>query len=88
MKLLVGICTGVGAIAFGFVIYPYYLDYVITPLIDLIEALFPSLNALESAYMDIVPFLTLTILLFCGVMYIIGKVPSGPSEPGEPREGE
>lgn len=87
MKLL-RILIGVGAIAFGFIVYPYYIDYVITPLVDLIELMSPGLNAWESAYLDIVPFAIFAIILFCGVMHIIGKVPSGPSEPSEPREGE
>lgn len=78
MRLL-RILIGVGAIAFGFIVYPYYLNYVITPLVDLIESMFPGLNAWESAYLDILPFAAFAIILFCGVMYILGKI-QGDSE--------
>jgi len=72
--MILRIALGIGTIIFGFVIYPYYIDYLIEPIQTLINAMFPSLNVLESAFIDSIPLIVLLMILYFGIMHLIGKV--------------
>jgi len=70
---VIRILIGVGMLGFAFVIYPYYINYIINPLIDVAETLFPSMKVWESAYFAMIPYYTLFIVLFAAVQYMLGK---------------
>lgn len=67
------ILLALAVIAFGFVIYPYYVDYIITPVTDIAVAISPGMNVLEEAYINILPFGVLLLILYIGIMMVIGK---------------
>ena len=68
-----------GMIVFGFVIYPYYIDYFITPVIAIANTLNPSMNVLEEFYLAVLPLIILLMILFFGIMSMLGKVGIGRS---------
>lgn len=72
--MIMRIIVGVGTIVFGIAIYPYYVAYFIEPMQSVIETLIPSLNVWESAFLDALPLIVLLIIVFCGVMHLLGKV--------------
>ena len=72
MKLL-RIIIGIGIVVFGFAIYPYYVTYILTPLTDMIATLFPTMNLWEETYMAALPLIVLLLILFFGIMTMLGK---------------
>lgn len=70
---------GIGVIIFGFIIYPAYKDNVIAPLVDIANALFPNMNILESTYLNILPLVIFLMILFFGIMVMLGKAGIGRS---------
>lgn len=75
--MILRIVLGIGTIMFGLVIYPYYVTNFIEPMQSVIEAVVPSLNVWENAFIDALPLIVLLIIIFCGLMHLLGKV--GPS---------
>lgn len=73
--IIVRIIVGIGTIFFGLMVYPYYVDYALTPIIDTAETLITDLSAWESMFLGFAPFYAFFIILFFGVMYIVGKIP-------------
>ena len=73
MKRIGNVFAGLGLIVIGFIIYPYYVEDVITPISDLITSMFPSLNVLESTMLTALPLIVLLLILFFGIVHIIGK---------------
>ena len=63
-----------GTLLFGLFIYPYYVDYFLTPIIALAKALKPDMNILEDTYLTLLPFILLLVILFVVVMGLLGKV--------------
>lgn len=63
----------VGTITLGFVIYPYYIDYFITPVVAMALALRPDMNILETTYLSLLPLVILLMILFFSVMTLLGK---------------
>lgn len=81
--IIVRILVGVGTIFFGLMVYPYYVDYILTPVIETAESLITDLTAWESMFLGFAPFYAFFIIIFFGVMYIIGKVPLFTSQKDE-----
>ena len=70
IQIVIGICV----IVFGIVIYPYWIDYIWTPIRNILNTLFPSMNVLQTAWFDAVPIGSLIIILLIGTVWILGKV--------------
>lgn len=71
---------GIGIVIFGFIIYPYYIENVIDPLVAIATALSPGMNILEQTYLQVLPLGIFLMILFFGIMYMLGKV-GGRKEP-------
>lgn len=74
VRVILRIALGIGTIILGIAIYPYYVTSFIEPMQGVIEALFPSLNVWENAFVDALPLIVLLIIIFCGMMHLLGKV--------------
>lgn len=72
--MILRIFLGIGTIIFGLVIYPYYVTNFIEPMQSVIATVIPSLNVWENAFIDALPLIVLLIIIFCGMMHLLGKV--------------
>lgn len=73
MNVFLRVAVGIGTIFFGLMIYPYYVDYMLTPLIGIVEEMV-ELTAWESALLGVVPFAAFCVIIFFGLMYMMGKL--------------
>ena len=69
---IVQIVVGIGIIIVGIVIYPHYVEHIIEPLQTLITSMFPGMNVWESTFIQAVPLLVLGLIIFAGIMRMVG----------------
>lgn len=74
MSRMLEVIIGVSVIVFGIVIYPYWVNYIWTPIRGILDSLFPSMNVLQTAWFDAVPIGSLILILLVGTVWILGKV--------------
>ena len=63
----------------GFIIYPVYVDNVLTPIVAIANAIRPDMNILEQTYLSALPLIAFLMILFFGIMYLLGKAKIGGS---------
>ena len=80
MNVFIRIVVGIGVIFFGLMVYPYYVDYMLTPLIDVAQDL-GTLSAWEEAALGFAPFFAFCIIIFFGIMYMVGRIGLFQSQP-------
>ena len=66
----------IGVIALGFYVYPFYTDNILAPLIAIANSLNPDQNIFESTYLSALPLVLFLLILFFGIMILLGKAGS------------
>lgn len=75
--IIIRAITAIGIVVFGFLIYPYYNDSVIAPLVSVAESLHPGMNVLEQTWLNVIPFVIFLMILYFGIMTFMGRIGLG-----------
>lgn len=70
LQVIIGACI----IGFGIVLYPYFVTYIWTPIVDILDTLFPTMGIWTTTAMDIVPLVVFILIFVIGGLLILGKV--------------
>ena len=72
--IIVRAFIGLGIIIGGFIIYPYYIENVIEPIVALARSMNTDLNVLEEFYLNILPLAIFGMIIFFAIFNLLGKV--------------
>jgi len=84
MRIVQNILIGGAMMFFGFLLYPPYINYVHTPLYNMLKVQFPDLPVEQEIFWMVFPFVILFAIIGLGAMYVIGKktLPGGGGDAG------
>lgn len=69
--------VAIGIIVAGFIIYPYYMENIIDPIVAIARQFNADMNVLEEFYLNMLPLVVFGMILFFAIFHLLGKVGIG-----------
>jgi hypothetical protein len=89
MRIIKNVVIGGLVMFVGFMLYPPYINYIYTPVYNMVVATFPDPPAEQMLFWKVFPFVILVGVIGYGIMWFIGRknLPEG-GETGANTEGK